>query len=52
MKALSTSNVAKIVILIGTAVCIVAFAMENSVMLGIGLAVFIVGLVVFTIVEP
>ena len=52
MKTLSIGNIAKIVILIGTTVCIVAFAMENSVMLGIGFAVFIVGLVVFTIVEP
>jgi len=52
MKALSISNIAKIVVLIGTTVCIVAFAMESSLILAIGFILFMIGLVVFVVVEP
>jgi type IV secretory pathway TrbD component len=52
MKSLSIKNVVSIVMLIGATVCIVGLVTKVALTLGIGLAIFIVALVIFAVIEP
>lgn len=51
MKTFSLKNIVSMTMLIGSAISVVAFAIESPVLLSVGMGIFIVSLVIFAAIE-